>query len=302
MSKLPHIDSNIEAISRAFKGILLDAYGVFWGGNDVGLLPGAKEVMERLVLQGKTVGILSNTTQLSAKEIEKVKKHGLIQDQHFHFFVTSGEITKQLFSNETLPFKIKNNKYFLFGRIHPKFASHQPIFEGSPYSETSDINEADFIYISIPHIDGADQVDLDLFRNDVQSLVESRLPMICPNPDRYAHEGNPPKAVVRQGSIALLYESFGGQVFYTGKPGEKAYQFAMKEFSKFGILNPQDVLMVGDTPETDIRGAKNFGMPSLLLTKNGIMADRILKQGPAKAFQDLENKDTPEFFVEQLGG
>ena len=45
-------------MKEPFKGVLLDAYGVFWGGNDIGVLPGAKEVMEKLVSDGKIVGIL----------------------------------------------------------------------------------------------------------------------------------------------------------------------------------------------------------------------------------------------------
>ena len=36
-----------------FKGILLDAYGVFWGGNDIGPFPEAIETMKTLVTQGK---------------------------------------------------------------------------------------------------------------------------------------------------------------------------------------------------------------------------------------------------------
>ena len=63
MNKDLHIYPNILHISEKFKGILLDAYGVFWGGNECGLLPGALNAMEKLVGEGKIVGILSNTTQ-----------------------------------------------------------------------------------------------------------------------------------------------------------------------------------------------------------------------------------------------
>ena len=78
------IHPNLNAIHHSFPAILLDAYGVFWGGNQAGLLPGAKEVMHSLISQGKIVGILSNTTQLAAKEIQKLHTHGLIQGEHFH--------------------------------------------------------------------------------------------------------------------------------------------------------------------------------------------------------------------------
>src|SRR5579864_7466208 len=68
----------ITSIADPFKGILLDAYGVFWGGNDWGVLPGAEKIMEKLVSSGKIIGILSNSTQLATKEVNKLHLHGLI--------------------------------------------------------------------------------------------------------------------------------------------------------------------------------------------------------------------------------
>jgi ribonucleotide monophosphatase NagD (HAD superfamily) len=252
--------SPLAKIVGSFSGILLDAYGVFWAGNQSGLLPGSKEAMAHLVAQGKIVGILSNSTQLAAKEVDK---------------------------------------FWRWGEIHPKFSSHQPIFEGTFYTETSDLAEADFIYISIPHIKGDDQTDPLLFETEARRLIKTGLPMICPNPDMYAHEGSPPKLVVRQGSLAALYEKLGGKVYYIGKPSAEAYKAAMDRFAPHKISRASQILMVGDTPETDIRGARRFGMASALVTQTGIMADRIVQHGPAIA-QDLPPSDTPDFFINRL--
>lgn len=287
----------IETLSESFDGILLDAYGVFWGGNACGLLPGSKEVMERLVAQGKIVGILSNTTQLVKNEIEKLKKHGLIEGKHFHFLITSGEVAREIFLNNFFPFPTPNKKFFSFGAPHPKFSSHQTLFQNTLFQETTDLAQADFIYISIPHIRGNDQIDPDAFFEAVAHFKDIDLPMVCINPDRFAHEGNPPIAVVRQGSIALMHEEQGGRVFYIGKPSEKMYAAAMKQFSHYEISDPQKVLMVGDTPETDIRGARNYGMPSALVLKTGIMAERIARDGEAMAIANLPSQDYPNFFI-----
>jgi HAD superfamily hydrolase (TIGR01459 family) len=287
-------------ISNSFKGILLDAYGVFWGGNDCGVLPGTKETMEKLVSSGKIVGILSNSTQLASKEINKLHLHGLIQDKHFHFLITSGEVAKYIFFNEKLPFETPNNKFWLFGGIHPKYASHEAIFQNTLYSETSNIEEADFIYISIPHINGEDQINPEVFRKEIERLKIKNLPMICPNPDLFAHEGNPSRLVVRQGSIALMYEEMEGEVFYIGKPHNKAYTMAMKQFEKYACTSPLEVLMIGDTPETDIRGARLFGMSSALVTQTGIMADRIAHSGLENALKALIPSDSPDYFIKRL--
>lgn len=298
MRKFPKIYSGIGQVSEPFKGVLLDAYGVFWGGNDFGIISGAKEMMSKMVAQGKIVGVLSNSTQLAAKEVNKLHKHGLILGQHFHFFITSGEVARDVFLNQTLPFKSPRGTFWLFGGIHPRFSSHEAIFQGTVYQETSDIENADFIYISIPHLRGEDQTDPELFRHPLAQLISKKIPMVCANPDRFAHEGNPPRAVVRQGSIAQMYQEMGGFVFYMGKPGDLAFKLAMKEFSKHGLINPQEILMVGDTPETDIRGARLIGMASALVTKTGITAERISHNGLESVLETLSAEDFPDYFIE----
>lgn len=290
----------IARLSEGFDGILLDAYGVFWGGNDFGPFPGSKEVMKRLVSNGKIVGILSNSTQLASKEINKFHRHNLFEEQHFHFLVTSGEIAKDIFLNQKLPFETPRKKFWLFGGIHPRFSSHEAIFERSVYTETSNIHEADFIYVSIPHIKGEDQINRELFRQEIEKIKIKNLPMICANPDQFAHEGVPLKAVVRQGSIAMIYEEMGGQVFYIGKPHNNAYSAAMNYFQEHGIINRSRILMVGDTPETDIRGARRFGMSSALVTATGMMSDRISHNGLEEAVQALSIEDTPDYYIGRL--
>lgn len=292
---------SLESITDPFDGILLDAYGVFWGGNEAGLLPGCKETMERLVARGKIIGILSNSTQQSESEIEKIKHHGLIQGKHFHFFVTSGTVARGIFLNDELPFPTPKKKYYILGQPHPKFSSHLSIFKDTFFQETTDLHEADFTYISIPHIDGKDQTDPLIFKEYMGTFKNVKLPMVCVNPDRFAHEGNPPKLVVRQGSIALMHEEQGGQVFYIGKPFDKMYSAAMDSFCQFGIAQPQAVLMVGDTPETDIRGARNFGMRSALIMKTGVMAERVAHLGIDKALQDIPETDHPNFIIATMG-
>ena len=73
--------------------------------------------------------------------------------------------------------------------------------------------------------------------------------MICPNPDRFAHEGKPPQAVVRQGSIAALYEELGGRVVYLGKPAALAYETAMHHFHHHHICNTEAAIAASPKPQ-----------------------------------------------------
>lgn len=269
--------SGVLSIAEPYPGILLDAYGVFWNGNEEGLIPGSKETMEKLISLGKMVGILSNSTQLSESEIRKLEKHGLIKGAHFHFFITSGDVVKRIFTEERLPFKTARKKYYLFGR--PNY----PLFQESNYEQTNMLQDADFIYLSVPQ---EDKLSVEVFKEEVSKIRLANLPMVCANPDRFAMEGKPARFVVRQGSIAALYEEMGGDVFYVGKPHAEGFFLAMSYFHQMGIKDPAQILMVGDTPETDIRGARNFGMASALITKTGNLS--------------LPSSDKPHYFIENL--
>jgi HAD superfamily hydrolase (TIGR01459 family) len=294
------IFNTILEAAKDFPAVLLDAYGVFWGGNSFGPLPGSAKAMEKLVSSGKIVGVLSNATQLASQEVEKLKKHGLFQNQHFHFFISSGEITRHLFLQQKLPFQTPRNTFYLVGEPHPKLFPEAALFEKSTYIETENIEEADFLYVRVPHVLGEDQVDPEVFRKEIERLPV-KAPMICANPDLFAHEGIPPRAVVRQGSIAAIYQALGGTVYYTGKPDPLAYFTAMSCFKQYGITEKKNVLMVGDNPSTDILGAKAFGMSSALILETGLMGDRTNAFGKEAAIANLEEEELPSFFIKTLG-
>jgi HAD superfamily hydrolase (TIGR01459 family) len=292
---------SILDLAPQFSGILLDAYGVFFGGSGVGLLPGAKDAMQELVKQGKIVGILSNSSQPSQKEIEKLKKYELFENVHYHFLLTSGQLAKNMFYTNLLPFTTKTKKYWVFANGHPKFQGPSQLFEGTSFTETPHLEEADFIVPGVPHIEGLDVTDPDLFLPEIRKIMAHRLPLLCINPDRFAHEGSPPQLVVRQGSIAHLYEQLGGSVFMIGKPSLLAFRVALDAFSSFGIAQKNEIAMVGDTLETDIVGANRAEIPSILVTKTGIMADRIHKKGLKGTLEEFSKEFHPRFLIETLG-
>ncbi|MES2345138.1 MAG: TIGR01459 family HAD-type hydrolase [Chlamydiota bacterium] len=278
---------------------LLDAYGVFWGSAAVGMLPGAKEMMEHLVSLGKKVGILSNSTQLSFKEKEKLAKHGVQEGVHYHFLLTSGEVARELLMLQTLPFPTPQKKYWLFGADHPRFSSHSALFQDTGYMQTKNLEEADFIYIAIPHIDGVDQENPEAFLKEIQEIALKGIPVLCANPDRFAHEGSPPRLVVRQGTIAQMLEAQGASVYFIGKPFSTAYEKALQLFPESTSL--EKILMVGDTPETDIRGARRLGLATALVTETGVMHERIKEKRASSVIGLLPKADQPDHAVKRFG-
>lgn len=293
------IYSHLLEIAKDYKGILTDAYGVFWNGS--GFYKGCLECFSRLKADNKYVVILSNATASGDKEEEKYGRHGLVRGEHYDRLITSGDVTRAIFQREALPFPTPRKKFWVLGGEHPKFGSpHKKIFEGSEYIETPNIQEADFIYIGIPHLHGEDQTEASVFQDSVKRVVATGLPMLCANPDKVAQEGTPPRWVVRQGSIAAIYELLGGKVYYIGKPCHDVYRVALDEFET-NAIEKSDILMVGDNIETDIAGANNNRIDSALIYKTGMASLMLEKKSLEEFAHKLESHYQPTYWVATMG-
>jgi ribonucleotide monophosphatase NagD (HAD superfamily) len=69
--------------------------------------------------------------------------------------------------------------------------------------------------------------------------------------------------------LAELYAARGGKVLMAGKPYAPIYDLAMAEASRLTgrAVKPAQVLAIGDGPETDIRGAADYGLDALLVAE-----------------------------------
>ncbi|MBN2675962.1 MAG: HAD hydrolase-like protein [Alphaproteobacteria bacterium] len=266
---------------------LVDAYGVFWDGKD--FIPGAKERFESLVKSGKEVIILSNTTQLSEPAIRKYESRGLLKGKHYNELITSGEVTRHVLE-KSLSFNNKHvHKYYTFG------TPNHALFKDLDYSSVDNLKDADFVYISIPQFENKienfpmfksvngfwDTTDIKAFKDQIDKILESKLPILNANPDLGAPESNQETGqinfVIRQGSIANYLLEKGAQVKQIGKPYLEVYQFCidlLKEKYSTEEFKSKRIVMVGDTPGTDILGAqessKKLGMQiNSILTLTG---------------------------------
>jgi ribonucleotide monophosphatase NagD (HAD superfamily) len=64
------------------------------------------------------------------------------------------------------------------------------------------------------------------------------------------------------GALADVYEDLGGQVIYPGKPYAPIYKLALERVAAMGAP-ARSVLCIGDSPATDVRGARGQGFDSL---------------------------------------
>ena len=248
--------------------IIVDAYGVFNFGQGISI-PVLKE-FQKWIAEGKRVYILSNTTATNVNAEKSYAKKGVIKGVDYTDLLTSGQFAAEDIQAGKLP--IEGKKYFVFGTANFKSTNPIPsLFEGSSYQCVDSLEEADFIYCGIPQLtdengEKYDSVELSDFASMVKELVASGKTLVCANPDKRANEGG--RFVVRQGSIAELYEELGGRVVYYGKPDPRIFESLIKRYCP--EVSKDKIVMIGDTCTTDILGAHRAGIEAILTIEGGV--------------------------------
>lgn len=263
------VESNVTNIARDYDTLLVDIYGVLFDGACV--RAESLKHLEQLKRDGKSIYLCSNTTKSGHKCIDDYRKNGLLQYKHFDDIISSGSVMQQ---------KAKDKKI-------------KQIFIRNSEISPTDATDPEYVYIGIPRYSNDDVPLDDLYLDDwhkvsLESLFDSdwtkiknssgvyvlqemyntlyehrHLTALCANPDLFAFElvYGQKKTVIRQGAMAKMFERIGGSVIYTGKPYRGIYEYI---YTTYPEIKDKKVLMVGDTPWTDIVGANNFGIDSAM--------------------------------------
>lgn len=255
----------IAAIAEAYDGFVLDLWGVIHDGHKP--YPDAVDCLTRLhdarLGQGnsKSIVMLSNAPRRSQGVIEAMIAMGIDRALYDHV-VTSGELTWQALKSRRDPW------HAALGRrcLHIGPARDHGLFEGLDIALVGQPEEADFIVNTGPW---RDEERLEDYMSLLQASAARRLPMICANPDLEVIRGG--VRIICAGSLASYYESLGAPVRYHGKPYNEAYDACL---AAMGLTDRARIVAVGDSLITDIKGAANAGIATLLVT-SGIHAEEL---------------------------
>src|SRR5205085_1473463 len=130
--------------------------------------------------------------------------------------------------------------------------------------------EADFILNTGP---GGWEDTIEDYAPVLQTAQERDLPMVCANPDLVViHNGRP---ALCAGALAEQYQAIGGRVRWHGKPHPSVYDSCTE---LLGIADRRRLLAIGDSLRTDIAGAANAGIDSLLIA-GGVHAAEFVIDG-----------------------
>lgn len=258
---------------NSFKVIIVDAYGVFNFGPGISIP--VIETFKKWIEEGKEVYILSNTTSTNEGTIRSYEKKGVIKGEHYTNLLTSGQFAYEDIQAGNLP--LSGTKFYVLGTANFKSQDPVPaIFANSSYKVVANVEDADFIYCGIPQIsdfEGCpyDSTNVDDFIPAVETLVKTGLPLVCANPDMTANEKG--RFVIRQGTIAKLWEERHGKVVMYGKPDPRIFDALIDRFCP---NTPKDeILMIGDTLRTDIKGAKLAGIKAALVIEGSVTEHEV---------------------------
>lgn len=244
---------SLNNIVDLYDAFLIDLWGVVHNGFTP--YPGTVECINNLIADNKQVLFLSNIPRPNSIAIKKLLDFNI--NVTLDMILTSGDITR-IFLQQALDIN-RNTKYYHLGSSR----NHDLLFNFK-INVVEDITQADVILLSA-YIE--ENEDLKQFDPLLEQAAKLKIPMICTNPDRMAVHGNHDRYCA--GFISEKYEQLGGTVTYYGKPYLDIYTQAITMLTTAGNPQRNRILMIGDTMETDILGAKNADIKSaLVLTGN----------------------------------
>jgi NagD protein len=230
-------------------GYLIDMDGVIYRGST--LIPGAVEFIEQLKRSGTPFLFLTNNSERSPRDFSAKLKHLGLKVSWKHFY-TAAHCTAD----------------FLI-RQHP-MCSAFVIGEGGLNLALQDAGIAfdsinpDFVVIGEGRL-----LNFEIMEKALRFLEKgSRL--VATNPDTWCPTDAGPRPGT--GAIAALLESASGRkAYFLGKPNPFMFVMARKRLG----LRTGETIMIGDTMETDIKGASELGLQSYLVLTGSTQKKQI---------------------------
>ncbi len=251
--------NSISSIIPRYDAFLLDLWGVVHDGTR--LYPNVRETIVSIKKSGKKVVFISNAPRRSSRVAGVLTQLG-IESSLYDNIVSSGEVGFHWleFGNQSW-----GNRYYLIAA-----EKDAGLLNNLDFEEVHDLKKADFI-LNLGF--GTEEQTTEDFFPVLQKSAGLGIPMLCLNPDleviKISGERYP-----CAGAIAKSYVALGGEVKWFGKPHLEIYEHAHK---LLGGIDKKQIIAIGDSLETDIPGAKKFGIDSVLVT-GGILKDNTVDE------------------------
>lgn len=262
---------DLEQIAGGYRALLCDIWGVLHNGQ----VPyeGAVAALQNFRKDHGVVILVSNAPRPSSSIPAQLDAIGVPRDAYDRI-VTSGDATRIELEAR------RGQKVFHLGPERDL-----PLLEGMGLQRVP-VGAADFVLCSGLFDDASETPDD--YREMLAEIGDRNLTMICANPDQVVRRGD--HMIYCGGALGQSYHDQGGETVYCGKPHPAIYRLAQAVVDELaGRTVPlSDILMIGDGPKTDIKGAEDYGIDGLFIA-GGIHAEECFAADGSLNRQGLQD-------------
>ena len=256
---------NFKDIVSRYKAVFLDSFGVL--RNHQGIIPGIDQTLQFLIDEGIEYFLLTNDASRSPEALAENYKNRGVDNIQADQIISSGMLAR-----EYLQYQIKHGTVAYLGTPG---SAH--------YIETNGLKT---LPIQDLHLHQIDDIQALVFLDDegfdwnhdinktINLLRTKNMPVIVANTD-VAYPVSRHEIAVATGAIADMVERIVGKKFIRfGKPDAQMFMFAYNMLQQKGDFHKDDILMVGDTLDTDIMGGNKFGIDTVLVLSGNTLAKK----------------------------
>ena len=270
--------NNFSEIFEKYDSIICDIWGVIHNGQE--LFESSIDCLYELKNNSYPVILVSNAPRPGGEIKLILEKMGLKKDC-YDKIITSGDLTQKILNDGTLG----SNCYHIGPDRDLK------IFEGINVNRV-DFDVSDFIFITGLFND--EEEDENTYLPLLEKSKKRKLKLLCANPDIWVQRGS--DLIPCAGAISKKYESIGGEVINIGKPFQPIFDEAMKNIDNLGKGKFSSTIVIGDGIDTDIKGANDYKLDSLL-TLGGLFSGQKIDE----VHKVINNKKIfPTYLIEEL--
>ena len=273
--------SGLSEIAPNYKGILCDIWGVLHNG--VAYFESAVDALTRYRAMGGKVVLITNAPRPSGPIFEQLDRLGVSRDC-YDDLITSGDVTRKALTD--------SGKTKL---LHLGPERDLPLYEGL---DVTLVGEAEAELICCTGLFDDTTETPDDYDALLKNLAKRQLSMICANPDRVVERGD--KMIYCAGALASRFEAYSGETILVGKPEAPIYDASRAALNAASgrAVEKSDILVIGDSLPTDMRGGHYQKIDALFITSgiHGQMFGSIDDPDHERVLHRLEHED-----VETIG-